>query len=103
MKKRGGKGKKKANWLFYGLTAFLLLLASVWVYTSLFQSSNSGHHAEGGKVAIIDQLSITHPNTTFWHTAQSIFNEEGFRTYYYQGGSDTVGFYRGFLLGASAL
>ena len=89
---RRGK-RKKANWLFYGLAVFLFLLGFIWIYMSLFQSSNSGHPAEGGEVAIIDQLSTTYKNASFWHTTQSIFNEEGFKTYYY--GSVTVGLYRG--------
>jgi hypothetical protein len=93
LKKRGKK--KKANWLLYGLAVFLLLLLFVGLYMYLFQGSNSVHHLEERKVAIIDQLSITHPNTTFWHTVQSIFKEEGLKTYYFQGGSDTVDFYRG--------
>lgn len=92
LKKRRGR-RKKANWLLYGLAAFLLLLGSVWVYMSFFQSSNSAHQTGEGEVAIIDQLSATHPNTTFWHTVQSIFNEEELKTHYY--GSVTVGFYRG--------
>jgi len=37
---------------------------------------------------MIDGLSTTHPNRTFWWTAKDC------KTYYYEGGSDTVNFYR---------
>lgn len=87
--------RKKANWLFYGLAAFLFLLAFIWAYVFLFQRSNSAPQTGEGEVAIIDQLSTTHPNTTFWHAAQSIFNEQRLKAYYFQGSSVTVGFYRG--------
>lgn len=93
LKKRRGKGKKKnVKWL-YGFAVFLFLLALVCVYIYLFQDSDFSS-GEGIEVAIIDQLSITCPNTTFWHTARSIFKEEGLRTFYVQGGFDTVDFYR---------
>jgi len=93
LKKHGIRGKKKrVRWIIYGL-AFLLLLVVLGVY--MFQFYNVSNHEGAGQAAIIDQLSVTYPNTTFWHTAMSIFKREELRTFYVQGGFDTVDFYRG--------
>ena len=93
LKKHGIRGKKKrVRWIIYGL-AFLLLLVVLLVY--MFQRSNVSNHEGAGEAVIIDQLSVTYPNTTFWHTARSIFKQEELRTFYVQGGFATVDFYRG--------
>lgn len=46
------------------------------------------------RAAIIDGLRTTHENKTFRWTAQDILKQAGYKPYYYQGGSDTVSFYR---------
>jgi hypothetical protein len=46
------------------------------------------------KAAIIDQLRWSFPNTTFWFSANNMFNQSGWRMYYYGAASDTVDFYR---------
>jgi hypothetical protein len=46
------------------------------------------------KAAIIDQLMWSFPNTTFWFSANDMFNQSGWAMYYYGAASDTVDFYR---------
>jgi hypothetical protein len=62
----------------------------------LLQSSETVFNPGEKKAVIIDGLSPTHENKTFWRTANDMLEQAGYENHYYQGGgfSDTVSFYR---------
>jgi hypothetical protein len=66
---------------------------------ALYVALNVGQpssHLEGSTGVLIDQLSSSYPNSTFWLTINSLFHESGLQLTYYQGSefSDTVEFYK---------
>lgn len=79
------------------LTLALILATSVVAYALITKNTPTNpFQPQTLKAAIIDQLSLTYPNNTFWQTANTLFYNAGWRMYYYAGGaiSDTVDFYR---------
>lgn len=84
---------KRKSVLFAVVLAALLFIA---VYAVLNTNPLSSNQETGLKAVIIDQLSATFPNTTFWWRANYMFNQSGWRMYYFTGGgpSDTVSSYR---------
>jgi hypothetical protein len=78
------------------ITLVLILAASIVAYALITKNTPNPFHPQTLKAAIIDQLSLTYPNNTFWQTANTLFYNAGWRMYYYAGGalSDTVDFYR---------
>jgi hypothetical protein len=65
------------------LLAGLAALVSVW-----------GGPAEPPRAAIVDQLSLTYPNTQFVEAASEMLVDAGYEVDYYSGESVTVDFYR---------
>lgn len=65
-------------------------------YTLLHLPTEDVSNQDRRRVGLIDGLSTTHENKTFWWTVQNILGESDYLTCYIQGGgaSDTVDFYR---------
>jgi hypothetical protein len=85
--KKGGKNGPKILGLICLIT---LVIISLYIFLrphTLLESSEK-------RAAIIDGLSATLENKTFWWTAQNMLKQAGYATYYFEGGSDTVDFYR---------
>lgn len=97
-----GQGKRKrrkhvsGRRLTYGVAAVVFLLLCFLVYFFLYSSNQNGDHTSQLKAAIIDHLSISQPNQTFYQTSKSILNAAGFSVWYYPGGAhkSDVDFYR---------
>ena len=90
-KKDRKKGKTKIR--IYGLACLAVLVFSILLYF-YFQNPQSPFNLGGKRAAIIDGLSTMYENNTFWWTARDILKKAGYTTYYYQGGADTVSFYK---------
>lgn len=97
VKKRGKRKLAKRafkNKIMYGLVAGILVVSCFLIY-SFLSLKNPIHIGESGlKAVIVDQLSTSNPNQTFWQTAQTILTTAGYKTYYYCGVAVTVDFYR---------
>jgi hypothetical protein len=90
--RRRGKDRKRRR-LIYGLACLVAVIAIASFY-SLWSNPETPFGLGGKKAAIIDGLSTTQGNVTFWQTARDMLQQAGYETYYYQGGTDTVDFYR---------
>jgi hypothetical protein len=71
-----------------GLLTALLLLGGFWAGWALSKDDGAP------KAAIVDQLSLTHPNPDFVQEAAETLEEAGYRVDYYPGESVTVDFFR---------
>jgi hypothetical protein len=100
----GGKGeqppRRKRKHRSRKLGLFFIALLAVAIVSALYSFSKRGqpdsNPTELSSAAIIDQLSSSFPNSTFWNTANIMFRENAWSMHYYSGGIsvDTVNFYR---------
>lgn len=72
--------------LLAGISSATLLLAG---------GDDSGGPSDPKTAAIVDQLSLTHPNPEFVASARGLLAEAGYLTDYFPGEQVTVDFYRG--------
>lgn len=72
--------------LVYGfVVAAVITLTGFLVYSLQYPSNQAlPDQTLQHKAVIVDQLSSTHPNATFWQTARTILNEAGFTVEYHQ-------------------
>ena len=96
---RRAKRKRKKyilrNKVVYGVAAIAFILVCFLIYSSVFSSNqNAVDDTSEPKAAIVDHLSISQPNQTFFQTSRAILEAAGYHVYYYGGGIVTVGFYR---------
>ena len=92
MKKSSKPAKTIKNKMKF-LVISLAVLTIVISY-SLYYHPETPSKQNEKKIAIIDGLSATYENKTFWWTIQDMVKQAGYTTYYYQAGSDMVNFYR---------
>jgi hypothetical protein len=95
MTERRGLSRKdrKKRRLTYGLACLIVVIVIASFYF-LWANPQTPFVLGGKKAAIIDGLSTTQANVTFWQTARDMLEQAGYETYYYQGGADTIDFYR---------
>lgn len=91
-KKRGGKINLKSKWT--ALSIILLLVAGLSIYFLVFSSSTAVYEAIPYTAAIIDQLAINHPNSTFIQNVNNTLMSAGFTVDYYNYSQITVDFYK---------
>lgn len=87
--------KQRTNRLIYGLICLTILALLISSYV-LMNRTETPFNPDEKKALVIDGLSTTHENKTFWWTVQGKLEQEGYITHYCQGGgaSDTVNYYR---------
>jgi len=90
------KARKKRKQRAALATAFLviIILISGFIINSMMSQPSTISSSSQPKAAIVDHLSLTHPNQTFIQTATNILNQAGYTVDYYQGEEVTVEFYR---------
>jgi hypothetical protein len=91
------KGKKKGvvRKRLNKKTLMFITLIALLVFFIVYVSINTRIRNAGGyKAAIVDHLSASQPNQTFWQTSKSILNMAGFEVYYYASMAVNVEFYR---------
>jgi hypothetical protein len=71
-----------------------ILVAALLVYFFVFSSAIAVYEAIPHTAAIIDQLALTHPNTTFIQNVNNTLMSAGFTVDYYNYSQITVDFYR---------
>lgn len=77
----------------YGATAtFFVVCFLIYLLYSPNQTEVDGTSER--KAAIVDHLSISQPNQTFFLESRAVLEAAGFHVYYYGGGVVTVRFYR---------
>jgi len=97
--KRKTRGKKSIGKMFFKkkstvLIIISLLIAALLVYFFVFSSSTTVYEAIPYTAAIIDQLAISHPNTTFIQNAKNTLISTGYSVDYYNYSQITVNFYK---------
>jgi len=87
--------RQRRNRLIYGSICLTIVAILVSSYV-LLHSTETPFNPNEKKALIIDGLSTTHENKTFWWTVQAKLKHENYTTHYCQGGgaSDTVNYYR---------
>lgn len=73
---------------------FLSFVAFFYLHQSHQTTKPRGNHAPPLKAAIVDHLSIAHPNQVFVKKCSAILKEAGYTVDYYKGEDVTVEFYR---------
>lgn len=91
-RKHGLKARLKSKWTAVIIIA--LLVAGLSVYFLFFSSSTMVYEALPHTAAIIDQLSLTHPNATFIENVEKTLTSANFTVDYYNYSKITVDFYR---------
>ena len=91
-KRRPKLYQRKSLLIAFALTVLLIIL----VYADLSAIQSNLDQGKTLKAAIIDQLNSSHSNNTFWLTANSMFQSNGWSLHYYSGSlsSADVTFYR---------
>jgi len=87
--------RQRRNRLIYGLICLTILAVLIASYV-LLNPTETPFNPDEKKALIIDGLSTTHENKTFWWAIQGKLEQEDYITHYCQGGgaSDTVSYYR---------
>lgn len=93
MKERRTRKALKKKRLIYGSAVLIIVIVIASSYF-LLTNPETPFILGGKKAAIIDGLSTTQKNVTFWQSARDMLQQADYETYYYQGGSDTIDFYR---------
>jgi hypothetical protein len=96
--KKGHREKEKQvsnKKLLYRTIAIVFIIGCCFLFYSFLHPSNVDvAQTLPHKAAIIDQLSISHPNQTFVQMSTAILEEAGFIVDYYSGENVTVEFFR---------
>lgn len=91
-KSRRERSKKKS---LYGIVFAIVIFSIAFIYSSLYSSPNHTTNQQFQfKAAIVDHLSLTHPNQAFIKTAKSTLEQAGYTVHYYPGEEVTVELYR---------
>jgi hypothetical protein len=86
---------RKRRLALIGVALTVLLLVAV-TWTVLRSEQQNADQTSSSDAALVDQLSSSYPNSTFYFSANSMFHNNGWLLHYYAGIqiSDNVDFYR---------
>lgn len=94
MSKMKNRNVRKHRLTLIGVALTVLLIAVTWAV--LRSEQQNADQTSSSDAALVDQLSSSYPNGTFYFAANSMFHSNGWLLHYYAGMqiSDNVDFYR---------